>query len=191
MALFLIKPFGRRRMTLLEKVRFRFPKLANIIYGFIKKKKNSVRNDMLLCTGVSLASAFYEFEAFFPPAAVDIIKNLLIFLTVCCWVWCAFLNGFWKKYSFLVFMFLFWLIPRIIIFWEENTGIRNYSKYLDAAAQFSRLISQYSLSGLSRFLNTPLSYVMPALLIWCLLFYIIGRAAEKRLKRIAKTLAKE
>lgn len=179
-------------MTFLEKIKFRFPKFAEVLYEFAGRKKNSVFQDMLLCAGVSLVSAFYEFEEYFMFSAVEFIRNLLVFLTICCWIWCAFINGFWKKYSFLVFTAAFWLIPKIIIYQEEHTGIRNYSKYLDAAAQFSRLISQYSISRLAVFLNSPLTYALIALISWCLLAYFIGVIFKKKYaENFVKTLAKE
>ncbi|MDR1688373.1 MAG: hypothetical protein LBS21_07155 [Clostridiales bacterium] len=140
-----------------------------------KTEKLSIFQNMFLCTAISLACAFYQFDTFIPVVASQTINAFLTVLLVVCWLWCSFISGFWNRYSFLVYTAVFWIIPRLIIMKQENTGILDYNKYLDAASQISRLTVQFSLSELSDFLGTPVLYLTVGLLVWCLCFYFLGR----------------
>jgi len=151
-------------------------KIKQKIIKLIENKKTALGEDMRLCAAVSLACAFYEFERFIPVLAADVIKAVLIALFVMCWLACSFLNGFWGRYAFLAFTIVFWVIPRLIILKQEGTGLINYNKYLDAASQYSRLLVQFSLTGLSARLNTTELLFTVALLLWCLCMFVAGKA---------------
>jgi hypothetical protein len=162
-------------MTLIEKINHRFPELGKRLATFSQKRKTTVWQDMLLCTAVTLSSAFYEFEAFMPATAADIIKTLLLIFLIVCWLWCAFLNGFWKKYSFLVFAAAFWFIPRLIIIRRANMSILNYNRFLDAASQYSGLLVEVSLTRLSGLINTTALITAIILIGWCVVFFFGGK----------------
>jgi hypothetical protein len=162
-------------MTLIEKIDNRFPTFGRKIKNFSTCKKTTVWQDMLLCAAVTLACAFYEFEKFFPALATEVIGITLMILFVVCWLWCSFLNGLRKKYSFLIFIAAFWLIPRLITLLRANMSILDYNKYLDAASQYSRLITDYSMSQLSSLLQTSELAATIALICWCMLLFYIGR----------------
>jgi len=138
-------------------------------------RKTTIWQDVTICVTVSLTCAFYEFERFFPAFATDTIKAALLALFVICWLWCAFLNGFWRRYRFLAFAALYWTVPRLIILKETGTGILDYNKYLDAASQYSRLLVQFSLLGLSNLLNTSDVYLSAVLLAFCLCLFFAGK----------------
>jgi hypothetical protein len=150
-------------------------KLREKFTDVLENKKTTVRQDMLLCTAVTLSSAFYEFENSIPGIAADFVRITLLFLLLICWLWCAFLNGFRKKYPFLIFTFLFWFIPRLIIAARANMSILNYNKYLDAASQFSSLIAEMSLKNLSDSLNISYFSASVILIAWCFGLFCGGR----------------
>ncbi|MDR0221940.1 MAG: hypothetical protein LBI38_00160 [Oscillospiraceae bacterium] len=166
-------------MTFIEKIDRRFPKLGDGLKKFSEKRGTTVWQDMLLCTAVTFACAFYEYEKFLPAFATNAIKSVLVVLFVFCWLWCAFLNGFWKKYGFLIYAVAFWAAPRLIVLKKERAGIIDYNKYLDAAAQFSRLITDTSLARLSDLLDTPAFYTAVSLLAWCLALFYAGTRFRK------------
>ena len=166
-------------MTFIDKINSRFPALGKKIKKFSRNRKTTVVQDMLLCTAIALTCAFYEFEGFFPAFATNVLKIVLVILFLMCWLWCSFLNGFWGKYSFLIYTTAFWVIPNIIIKKEESTGILNYSVYLDAASQYSRLLVEFPLISLSHYINTTTIFITVALLSWCFCFYFLGGHFKK------------
>jgi len=166
-------------MTFIEKINNRFPALGKKFSEFSHKRKSTVWQDMFLCTAVTLCVAFYEFERFVPAVAVNFISTVLTALFVICWMWCAFLNGFWKKYSFLIFTAVFWLVPRLVILREENAGILNYNKYLDAMSQYSRLLVEFPFLKLSDLFNTSGFLLTVSFLMWCVLMYFAGGHFKK------------
>ena len=161
-----------------EKHTFDLKTLLGKIADF-REERTTAGQDIRLCAAVSLACAFYEFEYFIPALAAVYIKAALTVLFVICWLWCSFLNGFWGRYAFPVYAVLFWVIPRLIILRQENTGILDYNKYLDAASQYSRLLVSIPLNGLSALLNTTELYLTAALLLWCLCLFYAGRHFRK------------
>jgi len=171
-------------MTFKEKINFRFPELIVNLTKFSNERKTAPHQDMLLCLAVTAASAFYEFEYFVPEIAGNLIRKLLLILFAVVWIWCSFLNGFWKKYRFLVFTALFWIIPRLIIIVKDGTPIRNYNKFLDAGAQYSRVLVQFSLSGLSGLLNASVILSTVVLLVWCAAAFYAGTAFRKITNRL-------
>jgi hypothetical protein len=170
-------------MTFIQKINHRFPALGKKFSVFSRKKKTSVWQDMLLCTAVTLSSAFYEYEASLPGIVGEVIRTILLVLMVVCWVWCSFLNGFWKKHSFLVFAAAFWLIPRLIMLARANMSILNYNSFLDAAAQYSTLIVEVSLRRFANLSGTTELITAIILIAWCLCFFGGGKAFGKAIKQ--------
>jgi len=146
---------------------------------FLTNWKSTVIQDITLCFAVTLTCSFYEYEDFIPQIAAIAIRKISIVLLVVCWFWCSFLNGYRKKYSFLVFTAAFWIIPRIVIIAEEHTGILKYNKYLDAFSVCSRLMADTPLSGLGELLKSNSLYLSIALLTWCLCMFYAGKLVEK------------
>jgi len=169
-------------MSIIEKADNRFPVLGKKLIKLAREKKTSTVQDMLLCTAITLSSAFYEYETFMPAVAADVLRILIMVLLPVCWFWCAFLNGIWKKHSFMIFTAVYWIIPRIIIIWRQNMSITNYNRFLDAASQYSRLCVETSLRGLSSLLNITELTTSIVLMVWCLCFFYGGRVFRKSVK---------
>jgi len=167
-------------MTLKEKIDNRFPALSRFISELMTKRRNTLFQDMLLCAAVTATCAFYEFEHFLSPLMTDIIRAVLLVLFVGVWIWCAFVNGLWRKYGFLVFTALFWLIPRIFIIWHGSIAdIRDYNEYLHAAAEYSSLLVEFSLVGLSGLMNAPEILTTIVLFAWVVLAFYAGKFIKK------------
>jgi len=148
---------------------------------FLTNWKSTVIQDITLCSAVTLTCSFYEYEDFIPQIAAIAIRKISMVLLVICWFWCSFLNGYRKKYSFLVFTAAFWIMPRTVIIAEEHTGILDYNKYLDAFSRFSRLMADTSLAGFGELLKSNSLYLSIVLLMWCLcMFYAGGLVGKSR-----------
>jgi hypothetical protein len=164
-------------MTLIEKIGGRFPKLPE---GLKKaSEKTAAWQDMSLCAAVTFACAFYEYEKFLPAFATDAIKSVLAVLFAVCWLYGAFLSGYRGKYGFLVYAAVFWTLPRLVILKAESAGILGYDKYADAAARFSRLITDASAAWTARGFGVPVFYVIISLLMWCAALFYAGTRFKK------------
>jgi hypothetical protein len=167
-------------MTLKEKIDNRFPALSKFISELLTRRKNTTFQDILLCAAVTAACAFYEFEHSLADVIGDTIRAVLLILFVVIWLWSAFVNGIWQKYSFLVFTALFWLIPRIFIVWHGSIAdIRDYNEYLHIAAEYSSLLVDFSLAGLSGLMNASELLTTFVLFSWIALAFYAGRLIKK------------
>jgi hypothetical protein len=180
------KKLDEKTLTNLDKLTFRYPKMAAFLQKFSAKPGSTCIQDMALCAAVMLASGFYDFEGFFFPPLTFVIQGVLTFCVAAVWLWCFFLNGFWRRHGFLVFAVVYWVVPRLIIIREQTASIFEYSRYLAAAGEISLLLVEFPMKGLSAFFRTSVIQTSIALCAWCLAVYLLGYVIGRYLRRGAK-----
>jgi hypothetical protein len=180
---------GEKTLTNLDKLSFRFPKLAAFLRKFASKPGTNSLQDMALCAAVMLASGFYDFEGFFFPPLTGIIQVVLTFCVAAVWLWCFFLSGFWRRHWFLIFAAAYWVIPRLIIIREQTASIFEYSRYLAAAGEISLLLVEFPMKGLSALFRTSIIQASIALCAWGLALYLVGYIISRLLRRSPKSAA--
>ena len=133
-------------------------RLLNLLFG----KTNTLFENIAVCLGVTLASAFMFFEnRGFIPDFLRIFLSGFIFLV---WITCAFSAGKSKKWGFLVFTGAYWLIPNLyLVFYSMRDNVRGYSKWLSLFNKSSDILANKPFGYLSEKMGCE-EYILAILL---------------------------
>ena len=144
-------------------------RLINLFFG----KTNTLLENIAVCLGVTLASAFMFFEnRGFIPDFLRVFLSGFIFLV---WITCAFSAGKSKKWGFLVFTCLYWLIPNLyLVFYSLRDNVRGYSKWLSLLNKSSDILANKPFEYLSGKLGCEEYYLAIFLFIIVISTYIIS-----------------
>ena len=84
------------------------------------RKRRSLCSDMFLSFIITFAAAVFTYDAYMPKNFMEFYSTLTVIVCLLTWAVLSFLSGVFKKYDYMVFMLLFWLIPQIIIYAAES-----------------------------------------------------------------------
>ena len=117
------------------------------------RRKRSFIADMFISFIITFAAAAFAYEGYMPESFMNVFGPAVAFVCVLTWMSYSFLSGAFKKYKYMIFMCLFWLIPQIIIFLADN------------GSEFFRMsITMYLLSEFSYMLTRSSAYAFGSLL---------------------------
>lgn len=116
------------------------------------RRKRSFASDMFISFIITFAAAAFSYEGYMPESFMNIFGSFVALLCVLTWMSYSFLGGALKKYKYMVFMCLFWLIPQVIIFLADS-----------GPELFKMSITMYLLSEFSSMLTRSSAYAFGSL----------------------------
>ncbi|MBQ4311236.1 MAG: hypothetical protein II773_06580 [Oscillospiraceae bacterium] len=145
----------------------------SLLKRFVKEKKVSDAEKMILCVIVSLSAMFYWHENHIPHAGI--IRLFLTGVMAAMWIWCAVISGRDKKASFPVFMCIYWMIPYAFAFYyPHRDNVRHYSKALSFVNRISKDIAFSPFSELSARTGVSITVLITVFLFCVVCCYILG-----------------
>lgn len=156
-------------------------RLLSLLFG----KSNTLLENIAVCLGVTLASAFMFFEN--RGFICDFLRVFLSGFIFLVWITCAFSAGKSKKWGFLVFTGAYWLIPNLyMVFYSMRDNVRGYSKWLSLFNKSSDILVNKPFGYLSEKLGCSEYYIAILLFIIVLSTYIIAVNLTAIIKRKEK-----
>lgn len=162
-------------------LREKFPKAGEWAVSRFRPRKTTVWQDMALCIAITLATSFYQFENYQPM--MDAMRVFLAVLFLLVWLSLSFLNGRRGRMPFLFFSLAYWLLPQLAMVWQDRiVGTLQYSKWVDGAGKFARLLVEYPFKGMENQLDGKISSVvmMAVTLSLCVLLFQVGFDLHRR-----------
>lgn len=116
------------------------------------RRKRSFAADMFALFIITFSAAAFAYEGYMPESFMNIFGPAVAFVCVLTWMSYSFIGGAFKKYKYMIFMLLFWLIPQVIIF------------LADSGPEFFRMsITMYLLSEFLSMLTRSSAYAFGSL----------------------------
>ncbi len=132
---------------------------------FIKKllfgKSNRLSENIILCFAVTLAAAFLYYDRY--NAYMELVRIVLAVLIYAAWIMGAFSAGKSKQWGFLIFTGVYWILPRLYMFYYAGRdNLKGYSKWLSLLNKSADIV-----------VNKPFQYLCDNLGESVLLFTVI------------------
>ncbi len=154
---------------------------------FLKARKNTLPENILVCMAAALTSTFYfyeyQYEKFFPiREPILLCMTGAIFLI---WISCSFFAGRDGRFGFAVFTFVYWAVPFVYtLYYAGRDNVRQYNKWLSLINKAFTAMLSNPFSTVAEKTNTvPQTYaallVMISLAVYMLGFFIMRRLDEK------------
>lgn len=154
---------------------------------FLKARKNTLPESILVCIAAALTSTFYfyeyQYEKFFP-----LREPLLLFMTAAIfliWISCSLFAGRDGRFGFAIFTFAYWAVPFVYtLYYAGRDNVRQYNKWLALINKICSGLLNNPFSTVAEKTNTvPQTYaallVMISLAVYMLGFFIRRRLEEK------------
>ena len=156
-------------------------KLKAFFRRFLLNRKNSLLENIVLCLAITLASAFFQYDYYY--FFMDILRAITSVLLLVTWLWCGFISGRDKKWGFLIFAGVYWLVPFVYILWYDSVDILTYE---DAFPMFlyrwAYLLFRLPLLTVAQFTECDVYIWIVSLVILTFTVYFIGVNAENILR---------
>jgi hypothetical protein len=114
---------------------------VGLLDKFIKGRKNSLPENIIICIVTALAGTFYFYECYYGEkihAAACLFITAAIAVT---WIICSVCSGRDGKLGFLIFAFLYWSVPYIYILWyETRDNLHEYNKWLAMSNKIAKAL---------------------------------------------------
>ncbi|MCH5208943.1 MAG: hypothetical protein J1F04_08660 [Oscillospiraceae bacterium] len=156
-------------------------KLKKFFKDFLMSRKNSLLENIVLCLAVTLTSAFLVYDSYY--FFMDILRTVVSVMLFIAWLWCGFLSGRDRKWGFLVFAGVYWLVPYVyMLCYSSRNGRTYYDDVLKLLYRFSDLLFNRSLLRVADFTNCDVYIWVLSLIILTFTMYFVGVNVENILR---------
>lgn len=143
--------------------------ISKLLFG----KSNSLLENIVLCLAITLACAFMYYDRY--NSFMGTVRTVLSVLIFVIWIIGAFSSGKGKKWGFLIFTGLYWLIPHLyMIFYSMRDNVKGYSKWLSLCRKSADILVNKPFSALSESTGTGEYIFVIALCVIVVSSYFIG-----------------
>lgn len=139
------------------------------------RRKHSFVSDIFTLFIITFTAAAFSYEGYMPEGFMNIFGSAVAFVCVLTWMSCSFLGGAFKKYKYMIFICVFWLIPQVIIFLADSgPEIFRMSITMYLLSEFSYMLTRSSayafgsLFGLNEFSSVVI------MILLCAFSYLAG-----------------
>lgn len=159
---------------------------AGLLERFIKGKKNTLPENIILCAATALSGTFCFYEYRYGETANAYAGMLIAAAIVIAWAVCAVCSGRDGKLGFMIFSFLYWSVPYIYILWyDSRDNLHDYNKWLAMFSKIAKALLYNPFYVWAKNLGTTPAVLAAILLTAVMCLYIIGfllnRSFEERI----------
>ena len=123
--------------------------ISKLLFG----KNNSLLENIILCLAITLACAFTYYDRY--NSFMGVTRAVLSVLIFMIWIIGAFSSGKGRKWGFLIFTGLYWLIPHLyMVFYSGRDNVRGYSKWLSLCNKSADILVNKPFTALSESTGT-------------------------------------
>lgn len=139
------------------------------------RRKRSFISDMFISFIITFAAAAFSYEGYMPESFMNIFGPFVAFLCVLTWISCSFLDGAFKKYKYMVFMCLFWLIPQVIIYLADSgPEFCQMSITMYLLSEFSSMLTRSSAYAFGSLFGLSIFSSVVLIILLCVFSYLAG-----------------
>lgn len=102
---------------------------SRIFKSFMENRSFNAAERIMMCAFIALSGTFYFYD--FYQSFSDIARVVITALIFLVWFWCALCAGKDKQFGFIIFGYLYWVIPFVYtLYYNSRDNVRGYSKWL-------------------------------------------------------------
>lgn len=139
-----------------------------------KSDYNLVAN-MFLAFIITFAAGTVSFEGYMPENFVAVYSASVTVVCFLIWLVLSFISGMNKKWQFVVYSSIFWILPNVII-WLANDGPevcrKSITMYL--LSEFVTIVSISQLEAVGDLINVSIISCTAIIVLLCFLCYLGG-----------------
>lgn len=144
---------------------------------FIKARKNTLPESIMVCIAAALTSTFYfyeyQYEKYFP-----LREPLLLCMTgaiFLIWISCSLFSGRDGRFGFAIFTFAYWAVPFVYtLYYAGRDNLRQYNKWLAMVNKICTAMLNNPFSEVAGKTNTVPQTFAALLVMISLAFYMLG-----------------
>lgn len=155
---------------------------SDAIKNFVLDRKNNLFENIALCLAVTLTSGFFSYDTYY--FYMDFLRPVVSVLLIIIWLWCGFKSGINKKWGFLVFTGIYWLVPYLyMLFYKMDDSPEVFGSIPAMLNKFAMLGYERPMKGIADFTNCDINIWVLALAILTFTLYYVGVNVEYILRK--------
>ena len=148
---------------------------VGLLERFIKGKKNTLPENIIICIATALAGTFYFYEYYYGEKIHTFACLFIAAAIAVTWLICSACSGRDGKLGFMIFAFLYWSIPYIYILWyDTRDNLHDYNKWLAMSNKVARALLLNPFDEAAKKIGTSSVVIASVLLIFVMAMYIAG-----------------
>ncbi len=146
---------------------------SDAIKKFVLDRKNNLFENIALCVAITLTSAFFSYDTYY--FFLDFLRPVVSVLLLFIWLWCGFKSGIHKKWGFLVFTAVYWLVPYLyMLFYRMQDGVEVFGSVTGMFNKFAMLIYERPMINIAEFTHCGVNIWILSLGILTFALYYAG-----------------
>lgn len=148
------------------------------------KSSYSLTANMFLAFMITFAAGTICFEEFMPEKFVAIYSTAVIAVCLLTWFALSFTSGRNCKWQFIVFSFLFWILPQVIIY-LANDGAEVFRKSITMylLSEFAAILVTAPAEAAGSVINVKALPLTIIIILLCILSFLAGYLVEDARKK--------
>lgn len=139
------------------------------------RRKRSFVSDMFTSFIITFVASAFSYEGYMPKSFMDIFGPFVAFVCVLTWISYSFIGGAFKKYNYMVFMCLFWLIPQVIIYLADSgPEFFRMSITMYLLSEFSSMLTRSSAYAFGSLFGLSVFSSVVTIILLCIFSYLAG-----------------
>ncbi len=148
------------------------------------KSSYSLTANMFMAFMITFAAGTICFEEYMPEKFVAIYSFAVIAVCLLTWFALSFISGKKGKWQFVVYAFLFWILPQVIIYLANNGSEvfrKSISMYL--LSEFSAILITAPAEAVGSLINVKALPLTIIIVLLCILSFLAGYLVEDSRKK--------
>ena len=154
-----------------------------------EKSSYSLLANMFMAFIITFAAGTVSFENYMPEGFISIYIAFVIVLSFATWLVLSFISGRNKKWQFVVYSSIFWILPNVII-WLANDGPEMFRKsiIMYLLSEFSAIVSISTLEVAGGWINVKAVTFTVVIVLLCIFSYLGGylTSGEEKAKNVTE-----
>ncbi len=102
---------------------------SRLLRSFMENRSYNAAERIMMCALIALSGTFFFYDYY--QSFAEIARIVITALIFVIWFYCALCAGKDKQWGFIIFGYLYWVIPYIyILYYNSRDNVRGYSKWL-------------------------------------------------------------
>lgn len=140
-----------------------------------KKESYSLVSNIFLASIITFTAGCMCFEKYMPETFSSMYSAAVIIICLCVWLVLSYISGTKKKWGFIIFTTLFWIIPQVIIY-LANDGPEFFRKSITMylLSEFSDIIINSTATKICSAIGVGIIAFTAIMILLCVFSFLAG-----------------
>ena len=112
---------------------------SRLLRSFMENRRYNAAERIMMCALIALSGTFFYYDYY--QSFADIARIVITVLIFVVWFYCALCAGKDKQWGFIIFGYLYWVVPYIyMVYYNSRDNVRGYSKWLSLFNKIADMI---------------------------------------------------